>query len=96
MEQIDPSLLLLDRNVRRDAAPDKTLVESVRDLGVLVPIVAVRTEGGIRVRYGHRRTHAAIQAGQATVPVWVFDTTTPTVTPTGSSPNGQRTNTAPP
>ncbi len=74
MEQIDPSLLLLDRNVRRDAAPDKTLVESVHDLGVLVPIVAVRTEAGIRVRYGHRRTHAAIQAGQATVPVWVFNT----------------------
>jgi len=74
MEQIDPSLLLVDRNVRRDAAPDKTLVESVRDLGVLVPIVAVRTDAGVRVRYGHRRTHAAIQAGQATVPVWVFDT----------------------
>ncbi len=74
MEQIDPSLLLVDRNVRRDAAPDKTLIESVRDLGVLVPIVAVRTETGIRVRYGHRRTHAAIQAGQPTVPVWVFDT----------------------
>ena len=74
MEQIDPSLLLVDRNVRRDAAPDKTLIESVRDLGVLIPIVAVRTDAGIRVRYGHRRAHAAIQAGQATVPVWVFDT----------------------
>ncbi len=70
MEQVDPSLLLVDRNVRRDAAPDKTLVESVRDLGVLVPIAAVRTDAGVRVRYGHRRTHA----GQATVPVWVFDT----------------------
>ncbi len=45
MEQIDPSLLLVDRNVRRDAAPDKTLIDSVRDLGVLVPIVAVRTTG---------------------------------------------------
>ncbi len=52
MEQIDPSLLLVDRNVRRDAGPDKTLVESVRDLGVLIPIVAVCTEAGIRVRYG--------------------------------------------
>ncbi len=73
MEQLDPTTLLLDRNVRRDAAPDKTLTDSVRDLGVLVPIVAVRTEAGIRVRYGHRRTHAAIQAGHASVPVWVFD-----------------------
>jgi len=74
MEQLDPTTLLLDRNVRRDAAPDKTLIESVRDLGVLVPIVAVRTQTGTRVRYGHRRTHAAIQAGHASVPVWVFDT----------------------
>ena len=63
MEQIDPSTLLVDTNVRTDATPDKTLIESVRDLGVLVPVVAVRTEDGVRVRYGHRRTRAAIEAG---------------------------------
>ena len=73
MEEVDPATLLIDRNVRRDPAPDKTLVESVRDLGVLVPLVAVRTDEGVRVRYGHRRTRAAIEAGCATVPVWVFD-----------------------
>ena len=73
MEQIDPSTLLIDTNVRADATPDKTLIESVRDLGVLVPVVAVRTEDGVRVRYGHRRTRAAVEAGRATIPVWVFD-----------------------
>lgn len=66
MEQIDPTTLLVDVNVRRDAAPDKTLVESVRDLGVLVPLVAVRTEEGVRVRYGHRRTLAAVGSGPRT------------------------------
>lgn len=73
MEQIDPRALLVDTNVRADATPDKTLIESVRDLGVLVPVVAVRTEDGVRVRYGHRRTRAAVEAGQPTIPVWVFD-----------------------
>ena len=72
MEQIDPSTLLIDTNVRADATPDKTLIESVRDLGVLVPIVAIRTEDGVRVRYGHRRTRAAVEAGQPNIPVWVF------------------------
>ena len=73
LEQLDPAALLIDVNVRRDATPDKALVDSVRDLGVLVPLVAVRTDAGIRVRYGHRRTLAAIAAGQPAVPVWVLD-----------------------
>ena len=51
---------------------DRDFIASVADLGVLVPIVAVRTAtGGIRVRFGHRRTRAAVVAGLATVPVVV-------------------------
>ena len=45
---------------------------SIREVGVLMPIVAVRTaEGAVRVRYGHRRTLAAIEADRPTVPVIV-------------------------
>lgn len=73
LEQVDPAELLVDLNIRRESAADKTLTDSVRDLGVLVPIVAVTTEQGPRVRYGHRRTLAAIAAGQPTVPVWLVD-----------------------
>ena len=73
MEQIDPNTLLIDVNVRADATPDRALVDSVRDLGVLVPLVAVRTEDGVRVRYGHRRARAAAEVHAPTVPVWVFD-----------------------
>lgn len=77
VEQLDPRLLLVDANIRRDNRPDADFVASVRDLGVLVPIVAVRTaDGAVRVRLGHRRTLAAIQAGQATVPVVVVATDT--------------------
>ena len=45
---------------------------SVREHGVLVPIVAIRTEQGVQVRYGQRRTLAAIEAGRPSVPVMVL------------------------
>src|SRR5262249_49875224 len=42
------------------------------ELGVLVPIVAQRIEdGALRVRYGHRRTLAAVEAARSSVPVIV-------------------------
>jgi ParB family transcriptional regulator, chromosome partitioning protein len=72
IEQVDPASLLVDLNVRLDARLDPAFCASIKDLGVLVPIVAVRTaEGQLRVRFGHRRTLAAVEAGAATVPVVV-------------------------
>jgi len=72
VEQVDPSSLLVDLNTRTDVALVKDFLASIRDLGVLEPIVAVRTEdGALRVRYGHRRTLAAVEVGRATVPVVV-------------------------
>lgn len=74
MEYLDPNTLLVDLNVRSDAALDKAFIDSIRDHGVLVPIVGIRTEDDavVRVRYGHRRTLAAVEVGRPTVPVWVF------------------------
>jgi len=70
VEHVDPASLLIDINVRTDTSLDKDFLASIRDLGVLVPIVAVRTEqGSLRVRYGHRRTLAAVEAGHDLVPV---------------------------
>jgi ParB/RepB/Spo0J family partition protein len=67
---LDPRDLLVDVNIRTDARPDKDFVASIKDIGVLVPITAVRTAAGdVRVRFGHRRTLAAIEADLATVPV---------------------------
>ena len=72
VEYLEPATLLVDKNVRIDNRVDKDFIASIKDLGVLVPIVAVRTaEGAVRVRFGHRRTLAAIEAGVATVPVMV-------------------------
>lgn len=72
LTHVDPATLLVDRNVRHDTRLDRGFLASVRDLGVLVPIVAVRNaEGQLRVRYGHRRTLAAVAAEHAYVPVVV-------------------------
>ena len=72
VEYLDPKTLILDRNVRFDPRLDKDFIGSIKERGVLVPIVAVRTaEGGIKVRLGGRRTLGAIEAEQADVPVMV-------------------------
>jgi ParB family chromosome partitioning protein len=69
---LDPAGLLVDRNLRTEAEIGKGFIASVRDHGVLVPIVGVRTpDGEIRVRSGHRRVLAAVKAGLASVPVLV-------------------------
>src|SRR6266536_1394914 len=76
VEQVEPTTLLVDVNIRADAALDKDFLASIRDLGVLVPIVAVRTQDGtLRVRYGHRRTLATVEVGRSSVPAGMTSTT---------------------
>lgn len=70
---IDPCVLVLEANVRTDRQLDKAFVASVRDLGVLVPIVAHRAGGQLHVLYGQRRTLAAIDAELRQVPVYLVD-----------------------
>jgi ParB family chromosome partitioning protein len=74
LAMLDPATLLTDHNIRppRTDEPFADLVASIREHGVLVPIVATRDHQGVRVRYGHRRVLAAVQAGRDTVPVVVY------------------------
>lgn len=75
VQQLDPATLVMDANVRHDARPDRAMIASVRDHGVLQPVIAVATgDGRARVRFGHRRTLAALAARRATVPVIVHPT----------------------
>ena len=60
LEQLDPRTLLLDGNIRSEADLDEDFVASIRQRGVVQPIVAVQTEQGVQVRYGQRRTLAVI------------------------------------
>jgi ParB family transcriptional regulator, chromosome partitioning protein len=72
LEAVDPKTLLLDRNVRLETSADEDLIESIRVHGVLQPPAVVRTaDGGLRVKMGHRRTLAAIEAGYQTIVVIV-------------------------
>lgn len=74
LEMLDPATLLVDLNIR-EAKLDKDFVASIKDHGVIEPIVAVRTEdGAVRVRHGHRRTLAAIEAAKPLVPVFIAGT----------------------
>ena len=72
LEHLDPHALALETNVRDDAALDADFVASVKEHGVMNPIVAVRgSDGVVRVRAGQRRTLAARESGLATIPVYV-------------------------
>jgi len=74
---IDPTTLTIDVNVRTTASLGKDFVASIREHGVLTPILAVRqVDGALYVRAGQRRTLAAIEAGLASIPVRIIDATT--------------------
>ncbi|SRR5258705_8595948 len=71
LEHLDPATLLIGDNVRDHASLDKQFVTSVREHVVLQPITAIRTDDGIEVRDGQRRTLAAREAQPASIPVYV-------------------------
>lgn len=71
---VSPNDLALEDNVRTDTALGKEFLASVKENGVLVPVVAVRGEdGALKVRMGQRRTLAAQEAGIESIPVYVTD-----------------------
>lgn len=95
---LTPGKLMVDHNIRHALNLDGAFVASIAEVGILEPIVAVRTATGhVRVRHGHRRTVAAVQAGRETVPVFIT-ATTPTTRPPRPpdwSASTPRTSTAP-
>jgi len=78
IEHIDPHSLILDENVRDDAALSKAFIANIAENGVLVPITGVRDPQRhevVRVRNGQRRTLAAREVGLSSVPVYVLAST---------------------
>lgn len=72
--EVDPAELLIGSNVRVIRQLDRPFLDSIKEHGVLQPIVGYRDpEGHIVVRYGSRRTVAATQVGLPTVPVVLAD-----------------------
>lgn len=73
VEYIDPQVLELEANVRDEVQLDKDFLASLRELGVIVPILAVRDEQGrTYVREGQCRTLGAREVGLTSVPVYVL------------------------
>jgi ParB family chromosome partitioning protein len=72
---VAPGDLLIDANVRSDANLTPSFLASIRDLGVLVPVVAVDSPEGLRVQKGQRRTLAAVEVGRDGIPVYVIPDT---------------------
>ncbi|MCF4123014.1 ParB N-terminal domain-containing protein [Antribacter sp. KLBMP9083] len=71
---LDPRALAIETNVRSDAGLTPEFIDSVREHGVLVPILVQRTtDGQLLVRAGQRRTLAAIEAGLETIPARIVD-----------------------
>lgn len=73
---IDPNALTLETNVRSEAALTPEFISSIKQYGILTPILVQRDEtGALRVRSGQRRTLGSIEAGQHTIPAYVVEAT---------------------
>jgi ParB family chromosome partitioning protein len=73
MLSVNPSELEVAANVRKDVQLTKEFVASVKQHGVLVPIIVTPGLAGYAVIDGQRRALAAVEAGLAEVPVVVVD-----------------------
>jgi ParB family chromosome partitioning protein len=74
LEMINPATLTIDINVRKDAALTTDFIASIKEHGVMEPVIAHRKDDGtVHVLMGQRRTRAAIEAGRNSVPVMIIE-----------------------
>ncbi|MGO4535165.1 ParB/RepB/Spo0J family partition protein [Leifsonia sp. 2MCAF36] len=74
IEHHDPHTLVIEDNVRPTAPITPAFVQSIRENGVLTPVLARRgSDGTVLVRAGQRRVYAAREAGLPTIPVYLVE-----------------------
>ncbi|SEJ78737.1 chromosome partitioning protein, ParB family [Arthrobacter sp. yr096] len=72
LEMLDPATLIVDINVRKDAALTPEFIASIKEHGVIEPVIAHRNEDGtVHVRMGQRRTLGAVEAQCPLIPVMI-------------------------
>jgi ParB family chromosome partitioning protein len=72
IEHLDPHTLTIEDNVRPSAPITPAFVQSIKENGVLTPVLGHRGDDGtVTVRAGQRRVYAAREAGLATIPVYL-------------------------
>ncbi|SDL40688.1 ParB/RepB/Spo0J family partition protein [Arthrobacter sp. ok362] len=71
---LDPATLTVDINVRKDAALTPDFIASIKEHGVMEPVIAHRKEDGtVHVLMGQRRTRAAVEAARPQIPVMIIE-----------------------
>ncbi|MEW1857485.1 ParB/RepB/Spo0J family partition protein [Pseudarthrobacter oxydans] len=74
LEMLDPATLTVDNNVRKDAALTPDFIASIKEHGVMEPVIAHRKDDGtVHVLMGQRRTRAAVEAGRGSIPVMIIE-----------------------
>ncbi|MCJ1698072.1 ParB/RepB/Spo0J family partition protein, partial [Rathayibacter caricis] len=74
IQHVAPADLIIEANVRTSAPVTPEFIASIRENGVITPVLARRDEhGNVIVRAGQRRTLAAREAGVPTIPVYVVE-----------------------
>ena len=72
LEMLDPTTLIVDINVRKDAALTPEFIASIKEHGVIEPVIAHRNvDGTVHVRMGQRRTLGAVEAHCPLIPVMI-------------------------
>ncbi|MFP3466882.1 ParB/RepB/Spo0J family partition protein [Leifsonia sp. SIMBA_070] len=74
IQHLDPHSLILETNMRPSAPITPAFVQSIRENGILTPVLGhLNEKGTVTVRAGQRRVFAAREAGLATIPVYLLD-----------------------
>jgi ParB family transcriptional regulator, chromosome partitioning protein len=74
LDMLDPATLTVDINVRKDAALTADFIASIKEHGVMEPVIAHRKDDGtVHVLMGQRRTRAAVEAGPTSIPVMIIE-----------------------
>lgn len=76
LEVLNPANLTIDINVRTDANLTPEFLASIKEHGVLQPVIAHRTtpDSTPHVLMGQRRTLAAVENQLSTIPVYIVET----------------------
>ncbi|MBS3177726.1 MULTISPECIES: ParB/RepB/Spo0J family partition protein [unclassified Pseudoclavibacter] len=73
LEHVAPADLVIEENVRQSAPLTPDFIRSIKENGVITPVLAHRRDGVLVVRAGQRRTLAAREAGLQTIPVYTVE-----------------------
>jgi ParB family chromosome partitioning protein len=74
--RVDPRTLLVGANVRNEVELGDAFLETLREGGVKIPIVAYESPDGLVVVDGQRRTLGAVKVELEEVPVYIAETPT--------------------